>query len=129
MIIKHHFSVKIFNTQKKIRLNQQNLRWFNQSIFCYTDNKMFGWSTKIYGWSNKINLLTQQHVLDNKIWLLKLKIELIEPNRLLKGIWYLRKVASLCEQIDPVSTFLCPKYIKFYFQNLGNVRKDKNGLR
>ena len=33
------------------------------------------------------------------------------------------------EQFIPVSTCLCPKYIKFCFQNLGNVREDKNERR
>ena len=41
-------------------------------------------------------------------------------------MWYLRKVASLCEQLAPVSTCLRPKSIKICFQNLGNSRKDKN---
>ena len=35
-------------------------------------------------------------------------------------MWYLKKVASRC---------LRPKFITFYFQNLGNRRKDKNGRR
>ena len=39
------------------------------------------------------------------------------------------KIESSCEQFSPVSTCLCQKYIKFYFQNLGNVREDKNGSR
>ena len=42
---------------------------------------------------------------------------------------YLRKVASLCEQYGPLSTCLCPKYITFRFQKLGNSREDKNGRR
>ena len=48
---------------------------------------------------------------------------------LLKGMWYLRKVASSCEQLGPVSTCSCPKYIKFCFQNLVNGRENKNGPR
>ena len=44
-------------------------------------------------------------------------------------MWYLRKVASLCKQLGPVSPFLCPKYTKFCLQNLGNGRKDENGPR
>ena len=44
-------------------------------------------------------------------------------------MWYLRKIESSCEEFGPVSTSLCPKYIKFCFQNLGNVRVDKNGGR
>ena len=47
----------------------------------------------------------------------------------LKGMWYLRKVASSYEQFDPVSTFLCPKYIKFCFQDLENCREDTNEHR
>ena len=43
------------------------------------------------------------------------------------SMWYLRKVASLCEQLGPLSTCLCPKYITFFFQNLGNGREDENG--
>ena len=39
-------------------------------------------------------------------------------------MWYLKKVASSCEQFGPVSTCLCPKYITFRFQNLGNGRED-----
>ena len=42
---------------------------------------------------------------------------------------YLGKVASLCEKFSPVSTCLCPKYIKFCFQNLRIGRKDKNECR
>ena len=45
----------------------------------------------------------------------------------LKGMWYLKKVGSLCEQFGPVSTCLCPKYKKFYFYNLGKGKEDKNG--
>ena len=45
---------------------------------------------------------------------------------ILKGIWYLSKVASLCKQPSPVSTCLRPKCIKLCFQNLGNGRKDKD---
>ena len=41
----------------------------------------------------------------------------------------LRKVASLFKQFGPVSTCLCPKYIKFFFQNLRNDREDENGYR
>ena len=44
-------------------------------------------------------------------------------------MWYLWKVESSCEQFSPVSTCLCPKYIKCSFQNLENVREDKNGRR
>ena len=44
-------------------------------------------------------------------------------------MWNLIKVASSCEQFGPVFTSLCPKYIKFYFQNLKNGREDKNGCR
>ena len=42
---------------------------------------------------------------------------------------YLGKVTSSCEQLAPVSACLCPKYIKFCFQNLGNGREDKNRRR
>ena len=41
----------------------------------------------------------------------------------------LREIESSCEKFSLVSTFLCPKYLKFYFQNLGNVRKGENGRR
>ena len=44
-------------------------------------------------------------------------------------MWYLRKVASLNVQLGPVSTCLCPKYIKFSFGNLGKGRENKNGGR
>ena len=44
-------------------------------------------------------------------------------------MWYLRKVASSCEQFGLVSTYFCPKYIKFCIQNLRNVREDENGCR
>ena len=44
-------------------------------------------------------------------------------------MWYLRKVASSCEQFGPVSTCLYPKYMKFCFKNLGNGREDENGSR
>ena len=44
-------------------------------------------------------------------------------------MWYLRKVASSCEQFGPVSTYLYPKYIEFCFQNLVNDREDANGRR
>ena len=44
-------------------------------------------------------------------------------------MWYLKKVASLCEELGPLSTCLCPKYIKFFFQNLGNGREDENVRR
>ena len=44
-------------------------------------------------------------------------------------MWYLKKVASLCEQLGPVSTYLRPKFITFSHQNFGNGRKDKNGYR
>ena len=44
-------------------------------------------------------------------------------------MWYLRKVESSCKQFDLVSTCLCQKYVKFYFQNLGNGREDRNGRR
>ena len=47
----------------------------------------------------------------------------------LKGMWYFRKLASLCEQLGPLSTCLCPKYINFFFKNLGNGREDENGRR
>ena len=46
-----------------------------------------------------------------------------------KGMWYLKKVASLCEKLGPVSTSLRAKFIKFSFRNLGNGEKDKNGRR
>ena len=36
---------------------------------------------------------------------------------------------SPCEQIGPLSTFVCQKYIKFSFQNLENGREDENGRR
>ena len=38
-------------------------------------------------------------------------------------MWYLRTVASLC---GPVSTCLCPKYIKYCCQTLGIGREDEN---
>ena len=38
---------------------------------------------------------------------------------------YLGRVASLCKQVGPVITCLCPKYIKFSFQNYGTDREDK----
>ena len=41
-------------------------------------------------------------------------------------MWYLRKVESSGEQFCPASTCLCLKYIKIFFQNLGNGREDKN---
>ena len=41
----------------------------------------------------------------------------------------MRKLESPCEQFFPVSTCLCPKYIKFRFQNLGKVREDKKGRK
>ena len=41
----------------------------------------------------------------------------------------LRRVVRSCKQLGPVSTCLCPKYIKFCFQNLGNSREDENGRR
>ena len=41
---------------------------------------------------------------------------------------YLRKIASSCEQLGPVSTCLCPERIKFDFQNLGNGREDKTHI-
>ena len=41
-------------------------------------------------------------------------------------MWYLGKIESSCEQFSPVSTCLCPRYIKFCFQNLGIVREVKN---
>ena len=41
-----------------------------------------------------------------------------------KGMWYLRKEASSCEQFGTLSTCLCPKYIKFYFSNLDNSKED-----
>ena len=40
-----------------------------------------------------------------------------------------KSIASLCEQLGPVSTCLCQEYIKFCFQNLGKGREDKNGCR
>ena len=41
-------------------------------------------------------------------------------------MWYLRKIASSCEQFDSVSTFLSPKHTKFCFQNLENgIKKIK----
>ena len=45
------------------------------------------------------------------------------------GMWYLRKVTSLCEQLGPVSTCLLKKFLKFCFPNLRNDRKDKNERR
>ena len=39
----------------------------------------------------------------------------------------IRKVASSCEQLCLVFTCLCPKFIKFSFQNSENVEEDKNG--
>ena len=47
----------------------------------------------------------------------------------LKGMWYLWKVASLCEKLDPVFTCLHPKYIKFCLWNLGYNGDDKNERR
>ena len=44
-------------------------------------------------------------------------------------MWYSRKIESSWEQFNPVSTCLCPKYIKFCFRNLENVREEKNGNR
>ena len=41
-------------------------------------------------------------------------------------MWSLRKVVSSCEKLGLVSTVLCSKYIKFYFQNLGNGREDES---
>ena len=41
----------------------------------------------------------------------------------------LRKAANSCKQFGPVSTSLCPKYMKFCFQNFGNGREDENGRR
>ena len=49
--------------------------------------------------------------------------------RKIKGMWYLRKVASSWEQFDPVSTSLCPKYITLCFKKLKNGREDKGGRR
>ena len=40
-------------------------------------------------------------------------------------MWYLRKVASSCEQLGPVSKCLSPKYIKFCFKNLEIAEKMK----
>ena len=40
----------------------------------------------------------------------------------IKGMWYLRKLASSCEQFKPVSTNLCPEYNffpKILFFNFG----------
>ena len=34
-------------------------------------------------------------------------------------------MGSLCKPFGPVSTCLCPNYIKFCFQNSGNSREDK----
>ena len=45
-------------------------------------------------------------------WLKSIKIILLN---FIKGMWYLRKVASLCEQYYPFFTRLCPKYIKLFF--------------
>ena len=36
-------------------------------------------------------------------------------NVTIKGMWYLRKVASSWKQFGPVSTCLCLKYIKILF--------------
>ena len=47
---------------------------------------------------------------------------------IIKGIWFLRKEASSCEQFGPLSRCLCSKYENFCFQDLGNGRKDGNGL-
>ena len=57
------------------------------------------------------------------------KFNKIDCEKILKGMWYLKKVASLCEQLDPISTYLRPKFITFSFLNLGNGRKDKNRRR
>ena len=43
-------------------------------------------------------------------------------------MWYLRKVAISCEQFGPVSTCVCPKYIKFFFQILGLNREDETDV-
>ena len=40
-------------------------------------------------------------------------------------MWYLRKVESSCEHLDPDFTRLRTKYIKFWFQNLINGKEDK----
>ena len=45
-----------------------------------------------------------------------------------KGMYYLRKVVSACEQCSPVSTCLCPKYITFRFQIWKMVEKLKNDV-
>ena len=62
-------------------------------------------------------------------------VQLTKSNRLIcevssfqiKGMWYLKKIESSCEQFSPVSTCLRPKYIKFCSSNLRNVIEDKNG--
>ena len=43
-------------------------------------------------------------------------------------MWYLRKLATSCQQFGPVSTCLCPKYIKFCYRNLEKGREDKYGF-
>ena len=40
-------------------------------------------------------------------------------------MWYLKKVTSSCEQFSSLSTSLCPKYMKFCFQNLWNSWENK----
>ena len=59
------------------------------------------------------------------MWI-KSKIYQLKVADPLKGMWYLRKVGSSCEQFGPVSTCLCPKYIRFCQRN---VREDKNEIR
>ena len=34
-----------------------------------------------------------------------------------------------CEKFHPVSTFLCPKYMKVCFYNSEHGKEDKNGCR
>ena len=44
-------------------------------------------------------------------------------------MWYLRNAACSCKHIDPVSTCLCRKYIKFCSQTFEIGGEDDNGRR
>ena len=46
-----------------------------------------------------------------------------------KGMWYLREVASLREELGPISIFLSLKYIRICFQDLENGEENENGRR
>ena len=43
-------------------------------------------------------------------------------------MWYLRKLESSCEQFSPVSTYLCPKYIKIWKMFLSKSESVKFSL-